>query len=181
MGPFGLTGGPSITHISFWVLGFLLGLLRWFIENSGVAGWQAAFGPQVSGLASDFGKLLEREVLGKERHGCSHLPWANLPVSFPGWFILCPDGTWVWHCWALLQVMTDAASVQSFIELLKQSHRAQLVQIYRLGEQRWRDVTLPESLDWQPSAAALVLNHCVVFLWQGAAVRVYEIPCRSSE
>ena len=60
--------------------------------------------------------------------------------------------------------MTDAASVQSFIELLKQSHRAQLVQIYRLGEQRWRDVTLPESLDWQPSAAALVLNHCVVFL-----------------
>lgn len=78
MGPFGLTGGPGSTHISFWVLGFLLGLLRWLVENSGVAGWQAAFGLQVSGLASDFGKPLEREVLGKERHGCSHLPWANL-------------------------------------------------------------------------------------------------------
>ena len=29
--------------------------------------------------------------------------------------------------------------------------------------------------------AALVLNHCAVFLWPGAAVRVYEIPCRSSD
>ena len=93
MGPFGLSGGPGSTHISFWVLGFLLGLLRWFIENSGVAGWQAAFGPQVSGLASDFGKPLEREVLGEGKAWMLSPALGKPPCQLPRLIPFVPG----WH------------------------------------------------------------------------------------
>lgn len=64
----------------------------------------------------------------------------------------------------MFQVMADEASMHCFIELLKQNHRAQLVQIYRSRELKYGEVTLPESLDWQAGSAAPVLRHCVVFL-----------------
>lgn len=98
-----LSVGPGNNHVSFG--GGRALFSTQFTENLGMANWPPAFGPQVSGLASEFWKIFERECLRKERHGCSSLFWAlplsvtSHPCSVGCLFTTCSDGSWVWDPW----------------------------------------------------------------------------------